>query len=50
MAASSCERPPQRVFVTHGEPVPADTLRRTVQDQLGFRAHAPDYRESVELG
>jgi metallo-beta-lactamase family protein len=46
----SSERPPQRVFVTHGEAVPADTLRRTVQDQLGFRAHAPEYRETVELG
>lgn len=45
----ACERPPQRVFVTHGEPVPADTLRRLVADELGFSAHAPEYRETVEL-
>jgi len=44
------ERPPRRVFVTHGEAVPADTLRRLVKDELGFPAHAPEYRESVELG
>jgi len=45
----ACESPPRRVFVTHGEAVPADTLRRLVQDELGFPAHAPEYRESVEL-
>ena len=47
--AARCERPPRRAFVTHGEPVPADTLRRAVQDQLGVPAHVPDYRECVEL-
>jgi metallo-beta-lactamase family protein len=44
-----CERPPRRVFVTHGELVPADTLRCRIQDELGFRASVPEYRESVEL-
>jgi Cft2 family RNA processing exonuclease len=44
-----CERPPRRVFVTHGEPMPADTLRRIVKDELGFPAHVPEYRESVAL-
>jgi len=46
----SCEAPPKRVFVTHGEAVPADTLRRLIRDELGFEAHVPDYRESVRLG
>jgi metallo-beta-lactamase family protein len=46
----ACERPPQRVFVTHGEAVPADTLRRRVKDDLGYPAHVPEHRESVELG
>jgi metallo-beta-lactamase family protein len=46
---ADCERPPRRVFVTHGEPVPADCLRRLVEDELGFRAHAPEYREVAEL-
>jgi metallo-beta-lactamase family protein len=44
-----CERPPRRIFVTHGEAVPADTLRRMIQDELGYRAGVPEYRESVEL-
>jgi metallo-beta-lactamase family protein len=46
----TCERPPRRVFVTHGEAVPADTFRRLVKDDLGYPAHVPEYRESVELG
>jgi len=45
----SCERKPRHVFVTHGEAVPADTLRRLVKDELGYRAHVPDYRESERL-
>jgi metallo-beta-lactamase family protein len=44
-----CERPPRRVFVTHGEAVPADTLRRLVQNELGIAAHVPEYREKIEL-
>jgi metallo-beta-lactamase family protein len=45
----AAEKPPQQVFVTHGEPVPADTLRHEIQDTLGFEAHVPEYRETVEL-
>jgi metallo-beta-lactamase family protein len=45
----ACEHPPRRVFVVHGEPVPADALRRAVQDELGVPAHVPEYRECVEL-
>jgi metallo-beta-lactamase family protein len=40
---------PRRVFVTHGEAVPADRLRREIQDVLGLAAVVPEYRESVEL-
>jgi metallo-beta-lactamase family protein len=45
----ACERPPRRVFVTHGEAVAADTLRREIQDALGYSATVPEYRETVEL-
>ncbi len=45
----ACERAPRRVFVNHGEDVPSDTLRRLVKDRLGYPAHAPEYREIVEL-
>jgi metallo-beta-lactamase family protein len=47
---AACERKPRRVFITHGEPVPADTLRRLVRDRLGYDAHVPEYREVLELG
>jgi metallo-beta-lactamase family protein len=43
-------RPPKEVFVTHGEPVPADTIRQLTQERLGFSARVPDLGESVELG
>jgi metallo-beta-lactamase family protein len=43
------EKPPSTVFVTHGEPVPADTLRREITDTLGFDAIVPEYKETVEL-
>jgi len=46
----ACERPPRQVFVTHGEAVPADTLRRLAQDQLRVAARVPEYRETVDLG
>jgi len=45
----ACERPPKRVFVNHGEPVPADALRCAVQDELGYPVEVPEYRDTVEL-
>lgn len=45
----ACERPPRHVFVTHGEAVPADTLRRLIRDTHGYPASVPEYQESVEL-
>jgi metallo-beta-lactamase family protein len=45
----ACERPPQRVLVTHGEPVPADTLRREIQNSLSLPALVPEYGETLEL-
>ena len=40
---------PKRVFVTHGEPVSADALRRGIADQLGFKVVVPEYLQKVEL-
>jgi metallo-beta-lactamase family protein len=42
-------KPPRQVFITHGEPVAADALRRTIEERLGWAARVPEYRESVEL-
>jgi metallo-beta-lactamase family protein len=47
---AACERPPRRVFVTHGEGVPADTLRRLANDRLKLDARVPEHGESVTLG
>lgn len=44
-----CRKAPRHVFVTHGEAVPADTLRREIQDVLGYAASVPEYRDTVEL-
>jgi metallo-beta-lactamase family protein len=45
----ACEAPPQRVFVTHGDALASDTLRREIQNSLGYTALVPEYRETVEL-
>lgn len=40
---------PRRVFVTHGEPDAADALRKRIQEELHWNAHAPDHMETVDL-
>ena len=42
-------RPPQRVFVTHGEPVAADALRHAIEERHGWPARAPDHGATFEL-
>jgi metallo-beta-lactamase family protein len=42
-------QPPRMTFVTHGEPSAADTLRRRIQDERGWRVTAPEHMESVTL-
>jgi metallo-beta-lactamase family protein len=41
--------PPRMTFVTHGEPTAADTLRRRIQDELGWRATAPEQMDCAAL-
>ncbi|MBL0726576.1 MBL fold metallo-hydrolase [Piscinibacter sp. HJYY11] len=40
---------PRHVFVTHGEPVPADTLRQALEERHGFTCSVPEYRDVVDL-
>lgn len=40
---------PTRVFVTHGEPVPADALRQAIQERHGYDCTVPEYRDVTEL-
>jgi metallo-beta-lactamase family protein len=41
------ERAPKMTFVTHGEPAAADTLRRRIQDELGWPCSVPDHLDVV---
>lgn len=41
--------PPRHVFVTHGEPVPADALRQAIEERHGWPCTVPEYRDGVEL-
>lgn len=43
------ERPPKKTFITHGEPVAADELRKRVEDVLGWHCEVPDYLEKTVL-
>ncbi|TAK93045.1 MAG: MBL fold metallo-hydrolase [Aquabacterium sp.] len=40
---------PEHVFINHGEPQAADTLRLRINEQLGWQASVPDYKDSVDL-
>lgn len=42
--------PPRETFITHGEPLASDNLRRAIQDRFGWSCRAPEHLESVELG
>ena len=40
---------PEMTYLTHGEPVTADTLRFRVEHELGRSARVPEHLESVYL-
>jgi metallo-beta-lactamase family protein len=42
-------RPPERVYVVHGEPEAADTLRARINHELKWNARVPDYLERVPV-
>ncbi|MFZ5477861.1 MAG: MBL fold metallo-hydrolase [Myxococcota bacterium] len=41
--------PPERVFVTHGDPPAAEAFRRYLGDRLGWGARIPRHGEAVDL-
>jgi len=45
----SIPEPPQRTFVTHGEPAAADAMRRHIEETYHWRCEVPIYLETVEL-
>lgn len=40
-------RPPEQVYVVHGEPAAADALRCRIQDELGWAVRVPQHGETV---
>ncbi len=46
---SHFQRPPKEVFLTHGEPLPADALRLKIQEKFGWTCRVPEYLETVTL-
>jgi metallo-beta-lactamase family protein len=43
------KKPPEQVFVVHGEPEASDALRSRIQDELGWRACVPQHGQTVSL-
>lgn len=43
------EHPPEQVFVVHGEPAAADTLRRRIQETLHCSCIQPEYAQPYSL-
>lgn len=41
--------PPSAVYIVHGEPAAADTLRARIVRELGWRARVPEHLETVGL-
>ncbi|MCE4536607.1 MBL fold metallo-hydrolase [Pelomonas sp. P7] len=41
-------RPPEQVYVVHGEPAAADALRCRIQEELGLPVRVPQHGETVE--
>jgi metallo-beta-lactamase family protein len=40
---------PRHVYVVHGEPVAADSLRQAISHRSGWRCSVPEYGESIDL-
>jgi metallo-beta-lactamase family protein len=40
---------PRHVYINHGVPQVADTLRLRIQAQLGWAASVPDCKDAVDL-
>ena len=43
-------RPPRRVFVNHGEPEAADSLRQAIEEQLKIPCSVPEQLQGVDIG
>jgi metallo-beta-lactamase family protein len=41
--------PPSRVYVTHGEPAAADSLRQAIQERFKWPTSVPEYQDVVAI-
>jgi metallo-beta-lactamase family protein len=41
--------PPKRTFIVHGEPSAMEALNASITSELGWKTHAPQWNERVEL-
>lgn len=42
-------RPPRQIYVTHGEPVAADSLRQAIEEQFRWPCVVPEHMETVDV-
>lgn len=42
-------KPPKATFITHGEPLASDALRKRIQDELGWNAIVPEMGQTFAL-
>lgn len=45
----SCTKPPEEVFLVHGEPVSTDALRQRIESKLGYDVTIPELGDVVDL-
>lgn len=45
----TAKQKPKKIFITHGEPVASDGLRRSITEALNWNCIEPEYRDSVDL-
>ena len=46
---AAIKRPPQQVWIVHGEPQAADALRVRIQETFGWPVRVPEHLETVDL-
>jgi metallo-beta-lactamase family protein len=46
---AAIKRPPQQVWIVHGEPQAADALRHRIQESFGWPVRVPEHLETVDL-
>ena len=43
------QKPPRKVFIVHGEPVPAQAMKENIIERFGWNVYVPEYQYSEDL-